>query len=116
MLSKMINLTNAAGCAGPELLGLQDRSQPSFEMRGSFLGKPLEQLPNPIQPPSYLAVLRSTTRQDPLFRATIGEEKTPRAENTRIDMQLRAIDKGFMCSKDAQVGRACLRVWEYQQP
>jgi hypothetical protein len=52
----MINLTNAAGCAGPELLGLQHKSQPSFEMgswpfvRGSFLSKSLAgcgQLPNP---------------------------------------------------------------------
>ena len=47
MLSKM---SNAAGCAGPELLELQHNITPSFEMRGSFLGKPLagsEQLPDP---------------------------------------------------------------------
>jgi hypothetical protein len=111
MLSKMINLTNAAGCAGPELLSLQHRSQPSFEMgswpsvRGSFLRKSLAgggQLPNPpgveartnLHSAAFWRGVCSVTVDLDVsccigeaqfarilcFAPTIGEEKTPRAE------------------------------------
>ena len=65
MPSKTINFDKCGWLCGPRASRVAGQITESFEMRGSFWLA----LSNSIQPPSYLAELRSTTRQDPLFRA-----------------------------------------------